>query len=81
MSDQIMISQDDLAAFCDGPYKLTYCSLDSLFSFERAQLEKFHLVVLRKRFSELSPKLPPLRKLAEENTGSPASKTSVTLCH
>lgn len=70
MSAQPMADQSNkanLEMFCDDPHSMAPRPLEELFSFGRAQLDQIQLAGLRKRFAELSPKLPRLKKLTQEN--------------
>jgi len=67
MPIQPCVTPNDIEAFCADPHSMARCTLDQVFSLERGQIERIQLAGLRKRLAELSPQLPPLKKLVESN--------------
>lgn len=57
----------DIAAFCDDPYAMLGWPAEALFSLRQAEIDAIQLAGIRRRFAELTPQLPPLKDLAEDN--------------
>lgn len=66
-ADQPTVGPHDIDAFCEDPLAMGRLTPDQIFSLPRDQIDRFQLAGLRKRFAELLPEVPALRKLAEEN--------------
>ena len=57
----------DPARFGDHPEEMYWQSQADSFAIPAADIARIQLAGLRRRFEELRDRLPPLRKLAEEN--------------
>lgn len=61
------ITSNEVTAFCDDAYNMANRPADEIFSLQQSQIDRIQLAGIRKRFSALTPLLPPLKKLAEQN--------------
>jgi len=68
MSARQTITQEGIEACCADVCELANYSGEALFSIDQAQLNRIQLAGLQKRFAELYSRLPPVGRLADENS-------------
>lgn len=57
----------DLDVFAVDPVAMLSRPANEIYALAQADIEQIQLTVIRERFEALSPRLPPLRRLADEN--------------
>jgi len=61
------ITDADVDAFCADPYNMANRPAEEIYSLQQAQIDRIQLAGIRRRFAELTPQLPPLKRLVDLN--------------
>lgn len=67
MSDQAKFSTAEVDVFCEDITKMAYRTAEEIFSLSNEEVKRLQLNTLRRRFSELGPKLNAVQQLIDLN--------------